>query len=382
MRKFYSLIAIAIVFFYSCKSASKLYEQGNYKDAMDVAIKKLQKDPNDYEYRDVMKKSYAYAVSQHEDRIRILANGSNENKYELIYGEYNQLQSLYDKIRRYPSISQLVKPTDYSSYVQTYKDKAGDVHVEKAMHWMEEETKPSYREAYKEYRAALYYKPNDIDIKRKMQDAYDLALVKILLIPVDAFNSNYYYSNSSSQNRNFMDKMIRNLNYNSGSEFVKYYTEAEARGNKIEPDEVVELRMGRMNFGQPYDQNSARKVSKEVVIKERVYNKDSVVKEYGKVYATITTTKRALISEADMYITARDKGGKIIWSDNFRGEHRWQIEFATYTGDERALSDSDKNLLDKKETKVPREEEIADYLLQKIENDLSDKLRNYYSRYQ
>lgn len=382
MSKFYTTLTMAIVIAFACKSPAKLYNQGNYNDAIDASIKKLQKDPYDPEYRDILIRSYSYAVQDNEDRIRSLANTSSETKFAEIYHHYDQLQSLYEKMRRYPAIAQMIKPTDYSSYLETYRLKASEVHVERGLKWMEGEDKRSYREAYREFRLALRYKPNDIDIKRKLEEAYDNALVRILVVPMDAYNSSYYYSNSSYQMRNFQDQLIRGLSYNSGSEFIKFYTENEMRNKGVEPDELVEMRMGRLNIGQSYDQNSNRQVSKEVVVKETVYKRDSVVKEYQKVFARITSTKRILVSDVEMYVTTREPGGRIIWSDNFRSEHRWQTEFATYTGDERALTDNDKNLLNTRDTNVPNQDEIADLLLKRLEKDLTHKLRNYYNRYQ
>ena len=48
MKKVYFLFLIAVVtWFAGCKSASKLYQKGNYDEAVQVAVKKLQKDPND-----------------------------------------------------------------------------------------------------------------------------------------------------------------------------------------------------------------------------------------------------------------------------------------------------------------------------------------------
>ena len=120
----------------------------------------------------------------------------------------------------------------------------------------------------------------------------------------------------------------------------------------------------------------------EAVIKETVYKPDSVIKQYGTVKAKITTTQRTLLSEGDLMIAIRDLKGLVVWSDRFTGEHRWKTEFATYSGDERALSDSDKAALNKStEYTMPRQEQIMEELFKQIQNDLSYRLRNYYSRY-
>src|SRR5215213_6406196 len=121
MTKFYSLaIAASLILLYSCKSASKSYQKGDYTDAIERGVKKLQKDPNDYETRELVKNSYTYTVNQHEDEIRILSNSKTESRYEKIYQEYYSLQRLYETIREYPVAAQLVKPKDYSEYVNTY----------------------------------------------------------------------------------------------------------------------------------------------------------------------------------------------------------------------------------------------------------------------
>lgn len=382
MRKFYFFIAFVAISFTFCKSPAKLYDRGNYNDAMDAAIKKLQKDPNDYNSREVLKSSYKYAVEERENQIRMLSNSSSENRHDQIFEQYVELQNLYEKMRRYPAIVQFLKPVDYSSQEETARIKAFDSHITKADKWMEGNDKRSYREAYYEFKKALRYKPDDFDAKKKLEDAYDLAVVNVMLVPMDVANNSYYYSNSSYQVRNFQDELIRTLNYNGSNDFVRYYTEWGAESKRIEPDEVVEMRMGRMTIGQPHDQNSSKQVSKEVVVKEKVYSKDSVVKEYAKVYATITSTKRTLVSDVDMYVTSREPKGKILWSDNLRSEHQWKTEFASYTGDERALSESDKTLLNKKDSKTPKEDDIREDLLRKLTNDVTYKLRNYYNRYQ
>lgn len=383
MTKLYTVALLSLFFLSACKSASKAYEQGNYEDAIERAVKKLQKDPNDAPTIALLKQAYKDAVEQREESIRNLSNSNSDLRWEQMYQQYMHLQSLYQMVRQYPSAAKAVQPTDYASYVHTYRDKAAETYYQRGLKWMEEDTKNSYKEAYHEFQKALRFKPEDVETKRQMQKAYDAAVVKVVVLPLDSYNGSYYYSNSSYQMRNFQNRIMRQLNNYSGNDFIKFYTEWDARGNNLEPDEVLEMRLGRMIIGQPFDRSSNRRVSKEVVVKETVYKKDSVVKEYARVNATITTTQRTLVSEASMLLTAREPNGRILWSDEVSAEQRWQVEFATYTGDERALSEKDKELLNSRnDRRQPRAEDIADDLLRRLENNLSHRLRNYYNRYQ
>jgi hypothetical protein len=382
MIRFYTLFLLCLPFFFSCKSASKAFEKGDYVNAVDRAIKKLQKNPGDREAKELLQSAYKFAVERHEEQIRILSNSNDERKWEQMLNEYNALQHLYNQIRPYPSASSAVHARDYSSYIETYKGKAADVHYEKGLKWMDEQTRNGYREAYHEFRTALYFKPEDFEIQKQMQYAFDAALVRIVVLPMDAVNGSYYYSNGSYQMRNFQDQMIRNLNFNSNNTFVKFYSSLDARSADFKPDEVLEMRLGRTNIGQPYDQVQSRQVSKEVVTKEIVYRKDSIVKEYTKVHATINAVSRILVSNGDLFVSSRDERGRIIWSDTFIGEHSWKTEFATYTGDERALSDQDKSLINRKPKNPPSPENIVQEIMHQIESNLAHRLKTHYQRYQ
>jgi hypothetical protein len=380
MTKLYTIAIACSIALLSCKTASKSYEKGDYTEAIELGVKRLQKDPSDWEMKDLVQRSYNYSVSQHEDRIRILTNDKNESRYEKIYFEYLDLQHLYNTIHEYPAVAQMIKTTDYSEYVATYRDRAVDTHIARAGEWMQEGTKVAYREAYQEFSRALQYRPDDYDLRRKRDEAYDAALTKVVISPIQNFGG--YQYGSSYRVQNFQADVIRTLSYNMNNGYVKFYSEYDARSKDIEPDQVMDLNLSRISFGQPYDTKNTREVSKQVVIKEIVYKPDSVIKQYGTVTARITTTKRVLVSQGDLFITVRDTKGRTIWNDRFTGEYRWQTEFSTYTGDERALSDSDKSLLNQSTASAPTEDQTMDELLRQIQSDLSSRVRNYYSRFQ
>ena len=380
MRPFYVFSFLLSLFIISCKSASKAYQQGDYNDAIDLAIKKLQKNPKDAEAAAVLQKAYTYAVNQHQDNIRILNNSTSNRRWDEMYDRYSELQHLYQTVNRYPAAAAVVRATDYSSYVQTYAGKAADVHYEKGMTLLNENDKRAYREAYQEFKTALRYKPEDMGIQRKMEEAYDQALLKVLVTPVEDYDR-YYYNRQSMTALRFSDNIVRNLNYRSGNDFVQFFPAWEDRSQSGTPDEVLDMRFGAVTIGRPVDKSETRKISKEVVAKEIVYSKDSVVKQYATVYAYITTTRRTLVSNADLLLASHGPNGAMIWSDVVRGQHRWQVEFATYTGDERALSDSDKALLNRPVVEPPHEEIVFTELLQQLERDAASKVRYYYSRY-
>jgi predicted transcriptional regulator YdeE len=62
-----------------CKTASKLYDKGNYDEAVALAVKKLQKKPDD-EMRALLQSAYQYAVNDHETRIHQLSSNTKRSE--------------------------------------------------------------------------------------------------------------------------------------------------------------------------------------------------------------------------------------------------------------------------------------------------------------
>lgn len=378
--KLYILLFAAIIFSaFSCKTASKLYEKGNYDEAVELAAKKLQKDPGDVKLLDIIQSSYRYAVNDHESRIRNHAESSNELKWEWMYAEYVSLQRMYEAIYRVPSVYTLVKPLDYSGYLVTYSEKAGDVRYDRGLSFMQRYDKQSYRNAYREFQAALRFKPGNRDALQKLNESYEYAVTNVVILPMQQ-QGGFVYSSYSVGGNNFDDQLIRSLQYNTGNEFVKFYSAWDARSQQIRTDQVVDMRLASFNMGRYRDYRTSRTVSKEIVVKEIVYKPDSVVREYAKVFADIITTRRTLNSDARLEVHVKDNQDRWLWSDLVNGHHDWSTEFATYTGDARALSESDKQLIDRRREFAPTESEITRCLLDQISADALNRIRNYFNR--
>lgn len=381
-----SFILILSILAFSCKTAGKLYEKGNYDEAVQFAAKKLQKDPTDSKLLDIIQNAYRYAVNDHESRIRNHSESNNELRWEWIYNEYTSLQRMYEVIYKAPYALGIVKPADYSAYLVTYAEKAGDVRYDRGLTFMQgynvqhPADKNSYQNAYREFQAALKFKPGHRDAVLKMNEAYDYAVTNVVILPMQR-HGGYVYGSYTNGGNNFDDELIRNLQYSSGNEFVKFYSAWDARSQRIRVDQEVDMRLATVNIGRYYDNHSSRRVSKEIVVKEIVYRPDSIVKEYARVYADITITRRMMNSDARLQVNVRDADGRWLWNDNFNANHNWSTEFATYTGDARALSESDKQLVNRRGKFGPAESEIMRYLFDQISTDALYRIKNYFNRF-
>jgi hypothetical protein len=373
--KLYSFFFLLAITFVSCKNAEKLYRQGRYDEAVEQAAKKLSKKPGDAATLDILQNAYRYAVSDHEKKIENYTNSNSDLRWENIYREYISLQNLYEAIRRSPSVYEVVQPTDYSSFVTTYKEEAGNVRYERGLELMDQNTKKGYRDAYTEFQKALSLKPGDLSIKQKLDEAFANAVTNVVILPPSRFGfqySSYFYDFNS-----FNYDMLRYLNNNNRSQFLRFYSPNEAVNMRA--DNVAEMRFSDINIGRYRDQRSTREVSKQIVGKERVIKADSVVKEYITVKAKITTIRRELQADGLLQATIRDIDNRYLWSDTYRSDYRWVYSFAIYTGDERALSDEDKKIINQREQFPPSNDEIIRVIMNDILNKAQCGISDYYN---
>ncbi len=379
--KLYTLLFAAITLTaVSCKTARKMYEKGNYDEAVELAAKKLQKDPDDPKLLSLIRDAYRYAVTDHESRLRSYAESGNELKWEWMYNSYSALQRMHDAIYKAPSVFGVLHPRDYSSQLVTYAQKAGEVRYERGIAFMQRYDKQSYRNAYREFQAALRFMPGDRDATIKLGEAWDYAVTNVVVLPLQQ-QGGYVYSSYRVGGTHFDDQLVRDLQYNSGSEFVRFYSAWDARSRNIRPDMEVELQLARLDIGRQEDYRTERKVWKEIVVKEKIIRPDSVIREYGRVQATIHHTRRTITSELVLQLHVRDHQGRWLWSEHFPGNHAWSTEFATFTGDARALSDADRQLTARNRDFPPSENEIMNELLGKVSHDALWKIRNQFGRY-
>ncbi len=81
-----------------------------------------------------------------------------------------------------------------------------------------------------------------------------------------------------------------------------------------------------------------------------------------------------------MQATVRDYNDRRIWGDTYRGDYSWTYTFATYTGDERALSEEDKKLINQREQWPPSNDEIIRIIMDDIQRKTECGISDYFNR--
>lgn len=371
------LISITIV---SCsKSGKKALESGNYYQAAIQAIEKLRKDSDNEKSLEVLPNAYELAK---EDLLKDISRAKVANqqfKYERVVDDYKKLNELHDRIEKCVACRKIVNAESYFSEYQKAVDLAANERYDFANSLLSKGTIENGRAAYENFNTLLAFAPDFKDASAKAEEALFVGSYHVV-VEQPAINSKMYqYSNEFFQGK--IDEFLqtnRRLN-----KFIRFYQPAEAKQIKLTPDHVVRLEFIEFVVGETNLKSD----------KETIVSKDSVktgtvkidgknVDVYGLVKATITRNQKSVRSRGIMSLEIYDyKSKKVLLKDQLPGEFVWDTKWASYNGDERALSKIDIEATKFKEQMPPPAQQLFIEFCKPIYDQFSTRIKKFYDKY-
>jgi len=183
MKKLLYIFSLALLLA-GCNSVKKnqrLLAQGNYEQAIELAVKKLQKNTSSKKkdgHITVLEKAFQKNVAKDTRRISFLEKQGNASGAKEIYYTYQNLAYIQDKIRPLlPIYSNTLKRDaeftlkDYSSKILDAKKAYIAYLYDEAGLYMQYQTRKDYRTAYNIYCELEDVQPNYKDVSLKKENA-------------------------------------------------------------------------------------------------------------------------------------------------------------------------------------------------------------------
>lgn len=373
MRKFYIILTAAILLV-GCNSAKrneKLLARGDYDKAIELAVKKLQrnKDGSTSDTRiGLLEEAFQKAMEEDKRRITFLKKSTNPSASKEIYYTYQNMEYIQDQIRPLlPLYSKTLNRNarfdivDYSDAIVSAKANYVSYMYDEAKSYMQRETVMDARTAYNVLCELDELQPSYKDVVQLKQEAHfygtDFVIVNL--------------KNRSGQiiPRNLERELLDFNTYGLDDFWTEYHNEAQQqidynyaidlifRQIAVSPERIKEneeRRTKRIKDGWEYklDRNGN-------VMKDSLGN-DIKVDKYINVSARITfteQTKSVLV------------GGDVLYRDLVRNrdmdhhpmtsEFIFENTFARFRGDERALTPDDKKWLRNDFVPFPSNEQMV-----------------------
>jgi hypothetical protein len=366
----------------ACNSAQKALQSGNYDEAVIKAAEKLRSSPDNEKAALTLRDAYPMAIRWHLDNIGRAKSSSDPFRWEGIHTEYEAVNRLYDEIRRCPACLKQVSPADLRSYVPEAEEAnrlAAEARYQAAEALMPQAASDRRiaREAFKSYEQVARRLPNYREVNQRLNDARYYATLKVLVEQIPVHSRAMGLSNEFFQNKIY-EYISTNRRMN---EFVRFYTPQEAQAERLaRPDHVLRLQFDDFMVGQTHTEANT----------ETVTSKDSVQvgkdKEgrpvYNRVTAKLTVNRKVVISKGllDMQIL-ETASNTVIFQHKMPGEHRWFSEWATFNGDERALTTEQKRLTNNRPANPPLPQDLFIAFCSPIYDQVTYQIRKYYEKY-
>jgi hypothetical protein len=378
MKPIFYLLA-ATVLLAGCRSNKDYLQRSDGDKALLDAVRKLNKKPQDADATRALPILYTDAQQRHLARIKYFEERPEPERWQGIIMHYDKLQGMYDAIVNSPAASQLLRPTDYQTEIDRANLAAAQTYYQLGTDALELGTYAEAREAYQHFKAAQSYVSDYKDTRKKIAQAYQLSIVNIVVNPLTdnafAFNSGWGNTGYNYSNEYFQQNLVRDLGGNYANRYpARFYTDWEARRENITPDWVVNITLRNLDIPRPVTHQNSRNVSQR--IESGRDTAGNII--YQTVYATITTHQQSFTARADMDIEIGEVSTRRnIAHNSYREQYDWQDAYATFTGDRRALSNEDRQLVANQNYRnLPRREEVLNELYRRLYPSIRNRIVN------
>lgn len=369
--RYFLYLSILIV---GCTTGKNALQKGDYDAAVSKAVDRLRSSPQNKEAMQVLPQAFDLALQTHLRKIDEAKLSADALKWETILYNYQRINQLSDEVNSCPSCLNLVSnPPKYVKEVEDSKYQAAEARYLLGERALRENNRQSAKAAYNHFLKAESLYPSLKGVKNKIEDAYWAAVLKVVVQPA-VINGNAY----KLSNDYFQQQITNYLATYRGNTFVRFYTEQEAAKQKLRADQLVELHFDDFVVGQTYVKERVEKLKRDSV----VIGENRQGKIYGTVKATFSVFEKQVSSSGLLNFAVVDLNtNKLLNNRKLAGTYVWVDSWASFRGDERALSNQQYALTRKREIMPPPPGNLFVEFTKPIYAQLVDNITSFYSRY-
>jgi len=372
----------SIIFILSCsRSGTKALEKGNYYEAVLQSVDKLRKDSNNSKASDVLANAYRNAQEEFTRDIARTRNANQQFRWEAILEYYNKLNKMQEVIERCTACRRIVSPQTYFQETEEACENAADERYVLGEDILSRKkiSKLDARIAFDHFEQITIFAPNYKDARNRMEEALDLGSVHVILEQPKVNSRLYQYSNEY-----FQEKVEEFLRTNRRiNKFIRFYSPKEAKTVRLKPDQVVRLEIIDFVVGETNVSTDRQNVMSRDSVKtgEATVN-GKKVPVYDKVTATIIKSRKVVRSRGLLSMEIFDyQTNKTLSREEIPGEFTWVNEWASFNGDERALTTSELNMTRNREQLPPPPQQLFIEFSKPIYEQVTSRIRRFYDKY-
>ncbi|WP_341226855.1 hypothetical protein [uncultured Arcticibacterium sp.] len=374
------LVMTASFTFVSCsKSGTKALDKGDYYNAVLQSVDKLKKDIDNEKSLSVLPEAYTYASQDLLADISSAKNANQQFRWERVLDDYSKLNKMHDLIARCMPCRRVISPTSYFKEAEEARDLAANERYIYANEMLERGTIEAGRAAFDSYEELFQFAPNFKDVRIKMDEALNAGSYHVVVEQPTINSRTYQLSHEYFQEQ--IDEFLReNKRVNK---FIRFYSPTEAKATKVQPDHIVRLEFVDFIVGETFlEKKETTLTSVDSVKTGTATIKGEKVDVYAKVKAKFYDNRKIVNSKGLLIMQIIDfQNDKLLKKEELPGEFTWVNEWASFNGDERALTDKELALTKNKEEVPPAPQHLFIEFSRPIYEQFTYKIKRFYDDY-
>jgi len=326
----------------------------------------------------LLKKAYPLAKNTLKTEADNAVASGQALAFKTALGKYDQIMHMYDAIRRAPgALAVIPSPYNPTEKLRQLRVKAADESYNLGVQMLNRGSREEAKQAYYYFCEVQEWKPGHRDVVRLKDEAFYAANLKVVVdqIPVPTV-----YSLSANF---FQDQIESHLNRKEeGDSFVLFFTPAEADRQGIEADQYLRLAFDDFTVGNSFTEKTIEQVSRDSVKVGTVTIGGEEVDALNTVNATLTTWRKQVVSQGLFSMRIYDAQTNAMLShEKFPGSFTWESRWGNFQGDERALTEEEKQMCGGSEIPPPPPQQLFIEFTRPIYDRLIPALDRWYAKY-
>lgn len=350
----------------ACTSGKAALKQGNYYEAVVESVNRLRSSPDNKKAKAVLQQGYPLAIEYIDTNIKNGIDADDPMKWRNAVNGYNQINALSDQINTSMGAKKIIsKPATRYAELKDAKRNAAEESYQAGIASMMKNTRDDAKQAYFDFKASAAYEPGYKETMEMMNQAEFNATLRVA----------YDEINTSTFNYGSVQPVVNSLK----RQFLSFRPLSQK--DTVPPHQILRMVYKGYNADVPRTTTRTDEVTKEVKIGEKKDAAGKTIDIMETVNAKVTTYRKERRASSTMMVTITDVStGAVLKNESVIGNGTWVYEWATYSGDGRALSTNQLNLSRAKEA-FPNNQDQFDRSVSDMSAGLKVQLVNFYSRY-
>lgn len=409
----YYITLILILFFAGCsvftahgrafKKAENAQKRGDYYQSVLECVKSIKAKPNFEKPLLLLDNVFPLAIKSYNQKIDRFLKKENKN-WDMIINSYNEIIYMIDSVEQLNLLKQEIwfnssEMRDYEMELTDVKSDAAIFYYEKATELMQKNEQESYKKAAQSFKKTQKYISDFKDSQELYEYCREKAIKRIAIMAFENKSGTDEFGAIGEEvsdaiiakmlkdsdlmeyveivSRDQIDQIINEQKF-SQSGIVEFGQNIDL-GKILGVQELITGKVSRVQVSPVDDVKKYENFKKRVTIDYEYYtDEDGKEKKRaikGNVTANAKIFKISRTANMSVSTTILDvESAKILYSNSVNEEFKFEYEWATYTGDKRALSSKVRSLSRKDAETAPSKGAMISELSNKISKKLKREL--------